>query len=67
MKPPLNQSLPSTARLIEPPQALRVVRTHWSIENRQHWLLDVAFAEDRIHTPATTMPPRTWPCCAGWR
>jgi predicted transposase YbfD/YdcC len=36
--------------LMEPAEALRVVRTHWSIENRQHWLLDVAFAEDRIHT-----------------
>lgn len=38
------------SRLMEPAEALRVVRTHWSIENHQHWLLDVAFAEDRIHT-----------------
>jgi predicted transposase YbfD/YdcC len=26
---------------------LEVVRTHWSIENRLHWVLDVVFDEDR--------------------
>lgn len=30
-----------------PPEALlRAVRAHWSIENRQHWVLDVVFRED---------------------
>jgi len=32
-----------------PPDAqhlLRVVRTHWHIENRLHWVLDIAFRED---------------------
>lgn len=38
------------SRLMSPAEALRVVRAHWSIENHQHWLLDVAFAEDRCHT-----------------
>lgn len=38
------------SRLMTPAEALRVVRAHWSIENQQHWLLDVAFAEDRCHT-----------------
>lgn len=38
------------SRPVEPAEALRVVRAHWSIENNQHWLLDVALAEDRIHT-----------------
>jgi predicted transposase YbfD/YdcC len=38
------------SRVLEPIEALRVVRAHWSIENNQHWLLDVALAEDRIHT-----------------
>lgn len=38
------------SRVLEPAEALRVVRTHWSIENNQHWLLDVAFGEDRIAT-----------------
>lgn len=27
-------------------QALRVTRTHWSIENSMNWVLDVAFRED---------------------
>jgi predicted transposase YbfD/YdcC len=35
---------------LPPEEALRVIRAHWTIENQQHWLLDVAFGEDRIHT-----------------
>lgn len=33
-------------------QALAIVRTHWSIENELHWVLDVAFREDdcRVRT-----------------
>jgi predicted transposase YbfD/YdcC len=27
-------------------EALRVTRTHWSIENSMNWVLDVAFRED---------------------
>jgi predicted transposase YbfD/YdcC len=27
-------------------RALQVLRSHWSIENRLHWVLDVVFAED---------------------
>jgi predicted transposase YbfD/YdcC len=38
------------SRLLPPNEALRVIRAHWTIENQQHWLLDVAFGEDRIHT-----------------
>lgn len=34
-------SLPSKAQ-----QLLYAVRTHWSIENELHWVLDVAFGED---------------------
>lgn len=36
--------------ILPPSEALRVIRAHWTIENQQHWLLDVAFGEDRIHT-----------------
>ena len=28
----------------------RVVRSHWGIENRRHWVLDIAFNEDRLRT-----------------
>lgn len=38
------------SRVLEPSEALRIVRAHWSIENNQHWLLDVAFGEDRAQT-----------------
>jgi predicted transposase YbfD/YdcC len=33
-------------------QILRAVRSHWGIENRLHWILDVVFAEDdsRVRT-----------------
>lgn len=35
------------SRRLDPADVLRIVRAHWGIENNQHWLLDVAFAEDR--------------------
>ena len=40
-------SLPAGARAL-----LRAVRSHWGIENRLHWVLDMAFREDesRIRT-----------------
>lgn len=34
-------SLPGTARAIA-----EAVRSHWGIENRLHWVLDMAFRED---------------------
>jgi predicted transposase YbfD/YdcC len=38
------------SRLLPAPELLRIVRGHWSIENQQHWLLDVVFDEDRART-----------------
>ena len=34
-------SLPPDAKLLN-----RVVRSHWGVENRLHWVLDLAFHED---------------------
>mgnify|MGYP000191513290 CR=1 FL=1 len=33
-----------------PVTALHAVRTHWEVENKLHWVLDVAFAEDANST-----------------
>lgn len=38
------------SRRLPADEALRVIRAHWTIENQQHWLLDVALGEDRCHT-----------------
>jgi predicted transposase YbfD/YdcC len=35
------------SRLMPADQALKVIRAHWSIENSQHWALDVLMDEDR--------------------
>ena len=35
------------SRELSPLQALKIVRAHWTIENGQHWLLDVVMDEDR--------------------
>jgi predicted transposase YbfD/YdcC len=38
------------SRHIPAKQLLPTVRSHWSIENRLHWMLDVLFAEDANRT-----------------
>jgi len=35
------------SRLLSPAQFLHIARSHWSIENQQHWVLDVVMDEDR--------------------
>ena len=38
------------SRTLPPLEALRVVRAHWTIENGQHWVLDVVMDEDRARS-----------------
>ena len=35
---------------------LEVARTHWTIENQLHWVLDVAFDEDRVRSRKDNAP-----------
>lgn len=35
------------SRRFSPQRILKIVRSHWSIENQLHWTLDVVFDEDR--------------------
>jgi hypothetical protein len=38
------------------PPMLQVARTHWTIENQLHWVLDVAFEEDRARSRKDNAP-----------
>jgi predicted transposase YbfD/YdcC len=38
------------SRLLSPTELLHVVRTHWTIENSLHWVLDVVLDEDLART-----------------
>lgn len=40
----------SSLKANDPQRLANVVRAHWSIENNLHWVLDVAFDEDRNRT-----------------
>jgi predicted transposase YbfD/YdcC len=44
-------SLPPDAKLLN-----RVVRSHWGVENRLHWVLDLAFHEDSSRVRADHAP-----------
>ena len=44
-------SLPANAALLQ-----RVIRSHWGIENRLHWVLDLAFHEDSSRVRADHAP-----------
>jgi predicted transposase YbfD/YdcC len=34
------------SKYVSAKRALEIVRSHWSVENQMHWVLDVVFAED---------------------
>ena len=45
-----------------------IVRGHWGIENRLHWVLDVTCNEEKIRRgTGRDIARRTWHCCGSWR
>lgn len=44
------------SKVLPPAVAMDVNRTHWSIENQQHWHLDVVFREDDARTRKNHAP-----------
>ncbi len=43
-----------------------IVRSHWTIENSLHWVMDMIFRDDECrlrtdHAPANFAPSNTWP------
>src|SRR5262249_39575106 len=46
----LQRSYYISSRLAAVEELARGIRGHWGIENRLHWVLDVAFGEDRCRT-----------------
>lgn len=44
------------SKLINPQQMLDIARTHWTIENQLHWVLDVRLAEDAARSRKDNAP-----------
>jgi predicted transposase YbfD/YdcC len=44
------------SKYLSPRQLLRTVRSHWSIENQLHWMLDVNFGEDAYRARKDNAP-----------
>ena len=44
------------SKYIPAKRLLRIVRSHWGIENQLHWVLDVVFNEDRNRTRKDNAP-----------
>ena len=41
----------------DPSRLLELVRGHWGIENKSHWVRDVTFDEDRSQVRSGNIPP----------
>ena len=55
-----------TPERADPARLLALVRGHWEIENRLHWVRDVTFDEDRSQVRTGTAP-RVMATLATWR
>ena len=56
-------SLPQEHRQGKPKALLRLIRGHWHIENKSHYVRDVTFDEDRSQVRVGSLP-RCWRRCA---
>ena len=48
---------------MSPAELAAIARGHWMIEDRLHWVRDMAYDEDRSQI-RTASGPRSWPACA---
>jgi predicted transposase YbfD/YdcC len=44
------------SRMVTGEEMIDIARTHWTIENQLHWVLDVAFDEDRARSRKDNAP-----------
>lgn len=44
------------SEVLAPERMLEIARTHWTIENQLHWVLDVTFSEDRVRSRKDNAP-----------
>lgn len=44
------------SKYVSAKKLLEIVRSHWSVENQMHWVLDVVFAEDRSRVRKDNAP-----------
>ena len=54
-----------TATQAQPAELAAIIRGHWLIEDRLHWVRDVTYDEDRSQV-RTSNGPGSWPACATW-
>ena len=47
---------------VPPKRLLQIIRSHWSIENQLHWVLDVVFGEDGCRTRKNNGPENSRSC-----
>lgn len=52
-----------TATQVSPGGLADIIRGHWMIEDRLHWIRDMDFDEDRSQV-RTAIGPASWPACA---
>ena len=55
-----------TSRVTAATEFMAAVRSHWSVENNLHWVLDIGFREDESRI-RKNHGQRIWQCSGKWR